>query len=326
MPVDLAAAAETERLRPSSARRREVLEEAVDLDEVAGAEPEVEVRRPLADPQAAGQLERRRGKAKRRAVEADPPVHDASASRRRPVGMPNRPRTIEDARARLDLEGRAAVGALEPAFRPAQGERERRAAREPGARQVDVAEEPLEREPLRTSRASVIGFSRRRPARFSMRNDPRPRPPRSGPGRSRATSASGRAETVASRSSKRKPFASTFGALSLPGDAEAAPRRDAELARMRRVPREPELRAEDPLDLGDVELARDEQQDRRDSRRRLSTRSRGAQVAELADGAQSCRSTRRAPDRGGRRGRGRRGEARRWAASAVPGGRPACRV
>ncbi len=175
VPLHLAGAPEPERLGHASGGRREVLEDAVDLLEIARGEAKVEVGLPLADLHAARHLERGDGEAERRGDEPDAAVHDGE--RAAPGGRHAETAAHEGRRgARLDREHGAAVGAFEASLPPAQSERERGVAREARSRKVDVREEALHRQ--------VPGFDGQRhrpgspwPARSAIRRTPVASPP-----------------------------------------------------------------------------------------------------------------------------------------------------
>ena len=97
MPRDLAGAAEAERLRLAAAGGEEVLEEPVDLGEIAGAQAQIEIGLPLTDSDPARQSERRLGKLKLRSLEPNPPVDDGNGGLLPPWAAPNRPGTRDEA-------------------------------------------------------------------------------------------------------------------------------------------------------------------------------------------------------------------------------------
>ena len=269
--------------RPTAARGREVLEQPVDFDEIARAKAEVEVRRPLADAEPAGQLQRGRREPEDRSVETDAPVHDAeraSASGRDAETAAHQ----RSRRARLDVERPAAVGAFETALAPAQGERERGAAGEPRARQPDVAEEALERQVARLEgERHGLGLSsaagqildaeqtRGRTAGVSRLRDLGDE--RLGPRRD------GGFEVLDQES-----LGVDFGSRKMARDAQAAGGRDADLRPDPGVAREAQVRSEDSFDLRDVDVARNHQQDRRVLEGLDGAR--GVEVAEFADGSE----------------------------------------
>ena len=218
-------------------------------------------------------------------VEPDPPVHDrevAAAADRDPEAAAD----DRDRGARLDREARRAVGVRDPALGPAQRRRERRRSRETGPRQLHVAEEALDRDPLAVERER---HRRRAPVSAGEVLDAvearKRRRPRSAPSRCGRPGPPVGPSTVASRSSIGKPFASSAATASRPAIRKPPWRRQRELgvARgRRRRNRAPSGRCARPRPRG----ARPRHRSRTVGVLQVLDRAGRAQLAEIAVDAQ----------------------------------------
>ncbi len=129
-------------------RPDEVLEEAIDLLQVARFDPDVEIGLPVADLDAARRVQGRLHEAEGRPLEPDPSVDDRERATPRD-GNPEPAFHERSGRAGLDSDRAAPVRLPDTALAPPKSHAESRGARQARTGQVEVSQETLDRDPIR---------------------------------------------------------------------------------------------------------------------------------------------------------------------------------
>ncbi len=255
MPLHFPASAEAERLGLAAARGQEVLEDPIRFGEIARAQAKIEVGLPGADRDRPRELDARTREAELAALEPDGSAPD----RERPAPFCRdavAAAHLRDRRQGSDPEPPSPVRALDPFGPPVEGSLEPRRAGEPGSGETQVGEEALEGDPISLDREGHrrLGSDEIRDRERPLRLTPRV----AGALDLRDEGSRGR------RDVREHVLQDERGA---PGARRRERARDSKSARRREVdpgadrgpPFEPEFRVEDPLDLLDREVARNEE-------------------------------------------------------------------